>query len=147
MGTTKLLNFQSLRKWRCLIAFFFLSKICASEMEDMLKVNDANSIVAWANATYPGGYERSNFTRGDKTILVIVGMRTSGLATSEIAIFDKLAGDAFALMLWRPAIYGFISVAEVKDDIVFVAKDKVLVVPWSGVVHDMEQMSERRGKK
>lgn len=144
MGSAKILNIRFLRKWSCLLALLFLSSVYASAMDDMLKINDADAIIVWAKKTYLGGYERHQFTRDDKYVVVIVGMRTSGLATSEIAIFDKTPGGAFKLMLWRSSIYGFVSVKEAGDEIVFSAKTKVIVIPWSGVVLDMEQMNDRR---
>jgi hypothetical protein len=101
---------------------------------------DGEAVVAWAKRTFVGGFNQFHFARGDKELLVIVGQPSSGIATSEIQVFDRSKDGGFRSMLSRRRLFGVIHVKEDGDSIVFSGTSPVLIIPWTGVVRDMEQM-------
>jgi hypothetical protein len=100
---------------------------------------DVAAIDAFATQAFIGGYGKRTFVRGEKELVIIVGMTTFGLATSTIVVFDKGPDGKYRFMLIRRRLYALVTVKEEHDNIVFSGKTTILVIPWDGVVLGMEQ--------
>jgi hypothetical protein len=137
MSSIKLRIFPAV--WRGLIFTFFISAASASDMNIPIEFPTVPAIDAWAKTTYLG-FEKYSFSRRGKTVVVVIGSATSGLPTSEIVVFNKREDGTYALVLVRRRLYGIVKVEETDDALVFSARTPILIVPWTGVVLDMEQM-------
>jgi hypothetical protein len=71
-------------------------------------------------------------TRGEKEVVVVICLRTSGVLTSETFVFDKHK-DGYRFMLLRNLLYQALTVRSEGDDIVLAGDTPVLRIPWNGV--------------
>jgi hypothetical protein len=115
-----------------------LGALGGSKMDESFK--DAEAVATWAKSTFVGGFNQFHFARGDKELLVIVGQPSSGIATSEIHVFDRSKDGGLRSMLCRRRLFGVVRVKEDGDNIIFSGNSPILIIPWTGVVRDMEQL-------
>lgn len=141
---------MSLRPLMPLLLFLCLAAPAAGaprwpDVKIPLEFRDVQALDAWAATAFFGGYEKKAFSRDRKDVVVVIGMHTSGIATSELYVFDKQADESFSLMLWRRMTYEIVSVKDDHDALVFsterdasggLAERVVLTVPWDGLVAD-----------
>jgi len=105
-----------------------------------LRLATIDAIASWAEETYLG-YDKFEFASGEKRVVIIIGLPTSGLAAAEIVVFSRVADGAYALMLVRSRLIGHVDVAEVTSGIQFSISDGrpgtprevLLLLPWTGV--------------
>ena len=136
MGSTKL----QISTWRWLIFTLCFSAASASEMNIPTEFTGLPAIDAWAKAAFFGGFEKHSFSREGKAVVAVIGMPTSGVATSEIVVLEAQKNGTYVLLLARRRMFGIVTVKESDDAIVFSVKSPILIVPWTGIAVDMEQM-------
>ena len=93
------------------------------------------AVQEWAEREYFGGSEVYVFEHGTKKAIVVLGMRTSGLRSTEVLVLEARGTDSLGLILTRQMVPTFLFVLEDDKGLAFVDEDgmPVLVLPWNGV--------------
>jgi hypothetical protein len=138
MGSTKL-QIPTAFWWWLILLVAAIAPTKAAEMNTPTDFPDSASVEKWAAASFFGGFEKHAFEQGDKTVLVIIGMPTSGIVTSEIVVLEKRQGGAFSLILLRRKMPGLVTVKNTEDSIVFSTRTPILILPWTGVAVGMQK--------
>jgi len=138
MGSTKL-QIPAAVWWWLAILLLSVLPMNASEMSFPTEFPDTAAIDKWAGSSFLGGFEKHTFTHGDKSVLAVIGMPTSGVATSEIALLERRKNGAYTLILVRQKMFGIVTVKDADDAIVFSLRTPILVIPWAGVAVSMQK--------
>jgi len=113
--------------------------------EPETSVQSLEEVSAWAKKRYGPAFEQHEFKRGDQEAIVVIGMPTFGLATSEVYLFGRAKSGPFKLLV---TMSRFIGIAEAKDtgtgiEVSDVYRSKspptpLLFIPWTGIGHGLK---------
>jgi hypothetical protein len=104
----------------------------------------------WADGEYIGGNEVHLFEHAGKKAVVVLGMPTSGRATTQITVLEPWPTGKLAVILTRRTVEGIVGVFEDERGLVFADEvgEPVLVVPWNGVkVERPDSRAERPDRR
>jgi hypothetical protein len=126
--------------WALVAAAFFVTTAAGADPTDLAgqTFTDEAAIKAWAAKSFFGGATSQTFSRGGKELIVVDGMPTSGLLTSQFVFFGRSASaDAYRVVLRTGVLQGDAKAKEDRGGVVVVANGKtLLLVPFElvGVV-------------
>ena len=122
------------KRFQFLGFLFYLLSSCVCSMELTENFDSESAIVEWSTKEFFGGVERYSFTNSNRTLLVVLGMPTSGIPTSQVYIYQKL-GVKYKLVAFRNTVPG---IAKVNSDqlavSVAVKGVTILGLSWDSVV-------------
>jgi hypothetical protein len=93
---------------------------------------DMAAIEKWAKQSYFGGASVTKYSKDDRELIVVKGMPTSGLPTSQIVVFGRAARIPEYRVILKSAVFmGDVKVRQEKDGLTADAKGKaVFYVPF-----------------
>ena len=93
---------------------------------------DTAAIEKWAKQSYFGGAHVEKFSRGGDELVVVSGMPTSGLLTSQLVVLGRGNGKSAYHVILKTAVFmGDVKVRQEKDGLRADAEGKgVLYIPF-----------------
>ena len=113
-----------------ILAFAMNTDILAAEPPKSFE--DDTELEHWANVSFFGGFEFQELKKGDIDIVAVVGVPTSGVATSELYIYQVI-DNRLELVLYRSRMNGIVKIDSDSENIYFFREDRaVLSIAWHG---------------
>jgi len=93
------------------------------------------AVQEWADGEFIGGNEVHVFEHAGKEAVVVLGMPTSGRATTQITVLEPWHANELAVILTRRTVEGIVRVFEDQRGLVFLDEvgEPLLTIPWNGV--------------
>lgn len=105
----------------------------ARDMNMNLSFPSVEGVMEWSRKSYFGGFTHKVFNRNESELLVVVGMPTSGILTSQVVVFGRSKSNGlFSILLTTRVIDADVQIKEdARGVIVGCLNSEILVLPFS----------------